>query len=257
LIYQAITTCNAELWAKYGGEMAATFDRYWPSEIPLRVYAEGFSGIGNERIEFVDLDTAAPWLAPWKAKRTKAQRGKDGPRYNYRLDAVRFAHKIAAIRAAAARMPAGHVLIWMDADIVTHAPVTMEWLAGLFPERADIAWLDRTGRYPECGFLMFRLMSAFGLIRDLVAAYKTGKIFRYPQTHDSYVIQEMVNAAVARGEIRVASLSGKARVCHHPFCAGPLGAVMDHRKGTNRKLRGKSFPTDLMGPRSEPYWQCP
>jgi len=133
----------------------------------------------------------------------------------------------------------------------------VEWLDELFPPTANIAWLDRERKYPECGFLMFRLPSARRLIQTLKNVYKTGEVFRYAETHDSYVIQQVVNAAVATGEITVASLSGEARSWHHPFCAGPLGAVMDHLKGTSRKTRGRSFQADLMGPRLEPYWHGP
>jgi hypothetical protein len=231
--------------------MADTFRRHWPPEVPLRVYTEGFR-CEVEGVEQIDLDTAAPWLAPWKAERTKEQRGA-GAKYNYKTDAVRFSHKVAAIGAAAEDQGLD-ILIWLDADIVTHAPVTVGWLKELFPEQAAIAWLDRKTKSPETGFLMFRLPMAQSLIGDLVAAYESLWIFRLPETHDSYVVQQIVEAGVIRGEITVASLSGDARAYGHPLVNGRLGECLDHLKGA-RKETGKSRPRDLIHPRREFYWR--
>jgi hypothetical protein len=232
--------------------MARTFCRHWPSDVRLRVYAEGFDPSGDLPVDVEDLDIAAPWLKPWKAERSKEQRGNGGGRYNFRLDAVKFAHKVAAIGAAANEVV--DVLIWLDADIVTHSPVTVDWLDGLLPAAADLAWLDRVGKYPECGFLMFRLPAMQPIIGEIIAAYWSGAIFRYPQTHDSYVIQQFVEAGVRRQEIKVASLSGDARDWHHPMVAGPLGSRFDHLKGARKEL-GKSKPADLRTRRSESYWK--
>lgn len=260
--YLAVTTCNAELWGRYGRAMANTYLRHWPTDISLRVYAERFDPEING-IQTFDLDAAAPWLAPWKAARSKIERGvlarpdlsKRGTErtYNYRTDAVRFSHKVAALGAAA--QADVDVLIWMDSDIVTHSPVTRDWLEELFPESADLAWLDRARKYPECGFMMFRLPKMRTLIGELVLTYQMGTVFGYPETHDSYVIQQLVEAAVAKGEFKVHSLSGEARQFGHPFCSGPLGARLDHLKGDARKRRGRSFQADLGNGRTEPYWR--
>jgi hypothetical protein len=249
--YSAITTCSKDQWNAYGRAMATTFVRHWPAEVILTVYAEGFRGEDNGRVRFVDLDEAAPWLSKWKAQRSVEQHG--GPQRNFRYDAVRFSHKVAAIGAATETTNAA-VTIWLDADTVTHAPVTVEWLDSLLPLPADVAWLDRATKYPECGFLMFRLPSAREVIQDIVTTYQTGAIFRFAEWHDSWIIWKVVEAAVARGEIKVTSLSGDGRNLHHPFAVGPLGARLDHLKG-GRKAEGRSRPTDFPRPRSEPYWR--
>lgn len=249
-----VTTCNADQWTRYGRAMARTFCRHWPAAVPLWVYTEDFDPDGKLPVgRFIDLDIAAPWLAPWKAERTPAQRGIVNGKYNFRLDAVRFAHKVAAIGAAV--LEDIDILIWMDADIVTHAPVTVGWLNNLFPPSKAVAWLDRERKYPECGFLMFRLPDARAVIDEIITMYRDGGIFQLPQTHDSYVIQHVVESAVKRGDIKVTSLSGEARSCGHPFVASPLGSRMDHLKGTRRKEAGRSFRTDSPFPRREPYWR--
>ena len=246
--YLAITTCNERQWAEHGRRMATSFARYWPSSVPLRVYAEGFRE-RTQLFEMVDLDTAAPWLGPWKAARTSAQRGVLNGRYNYRLDAARFVHKVAAI-GAAAESSNSDVLIWMDADVVPFERASIEWLARLLPADAPMAWLDRATKYPECGFLMFRLPACRELVRSWVEQYRIGEVFKLPETHDSFVLQHLVKAS----GITPASLSGDARNARHTFISGPLGAKLDHLKGA-RKAQGRSHKSDLIRPRPEAYWR--
>ena len=242
--YIAITTCNADQWERFGSRMADTFLEFWDKSVRLTIYADGWGGD--------DLNAAAPWLPLFKQLYSEPQfRGGSNGR-DYRRDAVRFAHKIAALGAAAETKDCD-VLIWIDADVITHSPVTIEWLDGLFPEPAVLAWLDRDRTYPECGFLMFRMPAAQKLIRKLVSAYRGGDIFSLPETHDSYVIQHMVQ----RMSIKTHSLSGPEGRKHigHPFVNSPLAACLDHLKGEIRKARGKSLPSDLKAHRSETYWQ--
>jgi hypothetical protein len=249
-VWSAITTCNHAQWLAHGQTMAATFDRHWPPEIKLTVYAEGFSGDRNGRVRFVNLDQAAPWLAPWKAALTPAQRGITPQGYRYRWDAAKFAHKVAALGAAVSEHEG--ILAWLDADIRSHADVTIAWLEALMPAEADVAWLDRHGRYPETGALLFRLPRVAKVLRRIVMAYQDGQIFKLREWHDAYVIGNMIGTAEALGEIGVASLSGDARMVHHPLAAGPLGSRLDHLKGA-RKIAGRSL--EFVGKRPEPYWQ--
>jgi hypothetical protein len=235
--------------------MAKSFLEYWPEDVRLRVYTEGFK-VEDERIERYRLDGAAPWLQEFKTKYGQPEyQGLVSGDYNYRTDAIRFVHKIAAIGAAAETIDCD-VLIWMDADIVTHSQITRKWLDQLFPPGFTLAWLDRSYKEPECGFLMFRMPDARAIIDTIVDVYRTGSVFQFPQTHDSYVINRVVEKAIKKGQVNVHSLSGDKRAYRHPFINGVLGEKMDHLKGlSGRKERGKSFTTDLKNPRSEPYWQ--
>ena len=247
----AVTTCNAEQWERYGRAMTTTFCRHWPSAVPLRVYAEGFTDI-EQPVECIALEVAAPWLPIWKALYRDPQYNGGSNGRDYRHDAVRFAHKTAAIGAAAENTDCD-VLIWIDADVVTHAPVTVEWLEGLFPEPAVVAWLDRDNCYPECGFLMFRMPVARKVIREVVKAYRNGAIFKLPEWHDSYVIQHVVQ----KSGVPVHSLSGPEGRKHrgHPWCSSELASRMDHLKGEIRKAHGRSLKQDLKVPRPEEYWR--
>lgn len=246
-------TCHAEGWREYGRNMVRTFVEHWPTEATLEVYAEGF-----------DVDVSAPnvierrlpgWHDDWKSQhannadahgRNTARFGKiarmKGKGYDYRRDCVRFSHKVAALTDAALNRlswPDGDGARWLimaDADLVTHAPVTIEWLRSLVIDPSFyLAWLDRLNWYPECGFVIFRedhpahpwFMERF---RDL---YQTGGVFDLPETHDSFVLQQLVIESVSRGKFpSPVGLSGKmGRRSSHPFVYSRLAERLDHAKG--------------------------
>lgn len=246
----AITTCNAAQWSAFGETMAATFVRHWPREVRLTVYTEGFSVDPEEQFAGVDLDGAAPWLRLWKAAKTPAQCGMTSLGYKFRFDAARFAHKIAAIEAGARAFQDG-ILIWLDADIVSHSPITMDWLEALFPD-GDLAWLDRDRTYPECGFLMFRLPGAWPIIDRLSDLYRSGSLFDLAEWHDSYAIQHVVKQAGR--EVSVRSLSGAGRSQHHVLVNSLVGDRLDHLKG-DRKGIGRTPQHERVVAGGGSYWR--
>ena len=211
--------------------MAASFAKFWPSEIGLTIYAQDFTAENT-----VDLYQEAPWLAPWKAQRSPEDRGKHLiPRQRFKRDAVRFSHKVAALGAGLEAADCD-VLIWLDADVLTYAPVTVDWLDSLFPPPAPMAWLDRTKKYAETSFMMFRLPDGGDVIRRVVAMYQGETVFGLAETHDGFVFQHVVDT----GEIGAHSLSGEGRKWHNAFVNSPLATRMDHlkrRKGEDRTPR--------------------
>ena len=85
--------------------------------------------------------------------------------------------------------------------------------------------------------------------------YRTGAIFDLDETHDSFVIGHVVKKAVQKGDAVVAPLAPLDLPKKHPLVNCDLGPRMDHFKGTARKAQGKSHRSDLVKPRSEPYWR--
>lgn len=250
--FTVVTTCHATGWEQYGRRMVQTFDQFWPTDAPLYLYAEDFQPDHPRAI----VRRLPAWLTEFKARHANNPRAHgfvDGP-YNYRHDCVRFAHKVAAVTDAAATLDTD-ILIWADADIITHGPVDPGWLTSLFPSGIYIAWLERHGHYPECGFYMLRcghpahrqIMTRFQQL------YQTDAVFGLTETHDSYVLQQVILKAVRQGLITTHSLSGEMRAGRHPLINGPLGTCLDHLKGA-RKAQGRSQPADLMQPRQEEYW---
>jgi hypothetical protein len=232
--------------------MVETFDRFWPADLPLYLYAEDFQPDHPRPIA-----RALPeWLVEFKARHANhpSAHGMVDGKYDFRWDCVRFAHKVGAVTEAASSLDAD-ILIVADADIVTHAAVDNDWLAALFPRGPYIAWLDRHRQYPECGFYMLRC--GHPAHREIMTRwqqlYATDAVFSLAETHDSYVLQHLILVAEREGLIARHSLSGGAEHYEHPLINGPLGAKLDHLKGP-RKTLGRSHASDLIQPRAEAYW---
>lgn len=263
-------TCHALGWQDYGRNMAKTFVEFWPGDVSLEIYAEGF-----------DIDVAAPnvlqrrlpeWFDTWKARhaenpdangRNKARFGRIAQRkatgYDYRRDCVRFAHKVAALTdAALEHMPADpDMLIMCDADVVTHEVVTVDWLKSMFSDpRPYLAWLYRSNWYPECGFVMYREthrahMRFMHILRDV---YESDKVFKLQETHDSFVLQQIVRECIARGMFSTPfSLSGRiGERASHPFVHSRLAERLDHAKG---KFKGEGRTPRGYVQRPEEHWK--
>ncbi len=250
--FAVLTTCHAAGWQQYGRRMVETFDQFWPADVALHLYAEHFE---PDHLRPV-VRPLPVWLTQFKARHAENPRAHgliDGS-YDFHHDCVRFAHKVAAVTDAALTLEAD-VLIWVDADIVTHAPVGREWLTTLFPPGPYIAWLDRDRHYPECGFYMLRC--SHPAHREIITRwqqlYETDAVLELAQTQDCHVLQQLILKAECEGLITTHSLSGEARQHRHPLINGPLGTRLDHLKGP-RKVHGRSHKTDLMTPRLEDYW---
>jgi hypothetical protein len=247
---------NRAGWEEHGKRMVESVIQYWPTEaLPLIVYAEDFE---IEDFPSVEVRRLPSWLVAFKSRwgKTPAYNGHRNGRYDYRFDAVKFSHKVAALTDAMLGIDDG-IGIWIDADTVTHAPVTVDWLESLFPEPSYIAWLDRQNSHPECGFMMFRAAHPYhqGFMESLRNLYTSGDLFKLAETHDSFAIMRTVQTKVLHKKIpHPVSLSGAGRMTSHPAINGPLGAKIDHMKGP-RKTEGRSRQRDLIRPRPEQYWR--
>lgn len=251
--FQVVTTCHAQGWMKYGRRMALTFERSWPEEVQFTLYADGFKPTGIAK-PMPDVRQLPKWLEEFKARHEGMPEHNGlnmGKPYNMLYDAVRFSHKVAAT-VDAAESSTADVLIWIDADVVTHSPVTFEFLDRLLPEGAALSWLWRSHKYPETGFVMFDMRHE--ATSRLMAAYKRlytdDHLFELEHWTDSHALE----AVVRRLTLPAHSLSGVYHNLGHPFVNGVLGSVMDHLKG-NRKHAGRSGRRDLRFRRDEPYWR--
>jgi hypothetical protein len=232
--FDVVTTFADRHWDTHARRCVASFHRHWRG-VRLRVYSDE------------PLEAASHWLRPFKARHAAL------PTINYRFDSVRFAHKVAAIELAYASGTA-QALVWMDADWVTHAEADAAWLRGLLGD-ADFGYLRRSRMYSECGFMIFRRGPACNtLLGQLVELYRSDALFQLAEWHDSFAIDHVRKQCEAAGELSCVSLSGGAENTQHPLVNGPLGARLDHLKGT-RKQFGRSHRRDLARPRAEAYWK--
>lgn len=235
LTFDAVTTYARHHWDSHASRCVHTFSDHW-------------SGVALRALLDEQLEEQVDWLPAFKARHARR------PTDNYRFDAVRFSHKVAAI-AIALDCGTSDVLVWLDADCVTHAPVDAEWLSGLLGD-ADFGYLRRTRKYPECGFMLLRRNDAGrNFWAEVVDLYRTDELFSLREWHDSYAIEKIRAARDLAGLLRCVSLSGDAENTGHPLVNGPLGAKLDHLKG-KRKETGSSHASDLVAQRTEQYWSA-
>lgn len=232
--FQAVTTFTAAGRELYGERMTRHFREYWAWEVHLAVYSEGFNISGLEAPTLENRKLPA-WIEAFKDRHANSARANGRLRgdYDYRWDAFKFSNKSAAVLDAAMHASAD-VLIWLDGDVTTHAPVTLEFLESLLPPDAAIAWLDRERLHPETGFYMLDLRhpGVAPMLAEWRRLYEADEVFKLREWHDAFVLNHLVESA----GLPTASLSGEAVGTSHPLARGPLAAYFDHLKGNRKSL---------------------
>jgi hypothetical protein len=237
-----ITTFSQKNYDEYAKNMVDTFKTYWPDDIGLTAFTD-------VRVPaWVAVRDFDSWFPVWHASQLApdahgldSRRNRPGRVYDFRRDCARFSFKIAAVTSAARGMTSGW-LVWMDADIVTFRPVDRDWLERTInPAPSWMKWIDRRKPYPECCFMVWDMASphAQRFMFDLRNTYASGAVYSMKETHDSYVIQQIV----ARGGYPPpAPLHNKTSFeRHHAFPYTDLGRRLDHLKGDSRKKLGRSI----------------
>lgn len=264
--YAVITTFHAKGYSQYAQKFIQTFLKAWPADVLLYAYAEDCQVLETAPNLIVrDLHGSCPDLVNFKAKwknvpkangdvsadPVRSQRKDAGK--GFKWDAVRFSHKVYSIFHCAKNCDA-EILIWMDADMICHSPISMLQLNSLIPADKDLCFLGREGKFSECGLYTMKLgtkmtdlfLSRFQQMYDQAEQ----GIFRLDEWHDSYVFDQ-VRRSMQLNELNWTE--GLIKGEGHPLINGPWGAFLDHLKGT-RKQEGKSRPTDLIVNRQESYW---
>lgn len=235
--------------------MALSVLERWQGDVSLTVYAEGFV----PDIDGIEVRELPQWVLDFKARNSvnPARTGQMPKFYDYRFDAVKFSHKVGALTDFAISAPDDAIVVWIDADTFTHSTVTEAWLDPLLPGNAYMAWLDRDGSHPECGFVMFRASHPYhcNFMEAFRNLYTSGEIFRLRETHDSYALAHLVCAKVMNRKIPPpASLSGPARRTSHPFVNGPLSVCFDHMKGPRKQIGRTPKEQRRLIKDGHPYW---
>lgn len=196
-----VTTFPSCSWEIYAKAMLESYAKFWPHEIPLLVNLD-------DDLLFQQVDKILPpqggicvgWSPEHKAF-VERNKGKDEPQ-NYRKQAVRFCHKVFAIKGALDAIEKNksigqggpRYLIWMDADVITNKPVTMEMLKECLPKEGDaVAYMGRKDwDHSECGWLAFDLENGGNtIIDDFHKCYLGDAVMGMDQWHDSWVFDQI------------------------------------------------------------------
>jgi hypothetical protein len=267
--WAAVTTFHADHWQGWARTFVASFLARWPREVELHVVLQGDlpRDLFRSRLHVHALETWAPRWPEFLAKHggDKAAHGQINGGYDYRHDAIRFAPKVFVIGAAAEHLRRAERLLWIDADIVTHADVPLGWLeAVLLPfdeasgTRPYVAYLGRDAvrLVPETGLLAFDQLHAghAPFLAAWTGLYASGSVFELARQEDAFSFDCVRRHFAKAGLISCHDL-GAGIMHHHVFVNSVLGEVMDHCKGP-RKQVGHSHPADLSWPRPEPWWRA-
>jgi hypothetical protein len=262
--YTIVTTFNADGYETYGQRMIRTFLQNWPNNVMLVVYAENcIVAESAPNLIVRDLNQVTELVAfknkwhgvpkangdvsddPVRSQRKDAGKG-------FKWDAVRFAHKVYSIFDCA-RKTNSDWLLWMDADMVCHSPITVNRLDDLCSQ--DLCFLGRRGKYTECGLyaMNLRSVSTIAFLEEFQRYYDDAEhgIFTLAEWHDSFVFDAVRQHTSCRERDWSSHLiSGEG----HPLINSEWGAYLDHLKG-DRKTAGRSKAKDLKVQRTEGYWR--
>lgn len=262
-----VTTFNDRGLRKYGQRMINSFVKNWPKNVKLYVYAEDcIPEVPSENVIVLDMNTTCKDLVKFKDK------WKDVPKANgdvtcdpirsrrkdsgkgFKWDAVRFSHKVYSIFHCA-EICNTDMLMWMDADMYCHSPIDYETLMKIHPDGADLYYIGRERKWPECGLYTIDLTTKMGnmFLKKFKWVYDNAEegIFQMDEWHDSFVFEEV------RKPLKMVSHNWGAGIVRgegHPLINSVWGGYLDHLKG-GRKDEGKSRKTDLLKPRAEDYWR--
>ncbi len=267
--YAVVTTFNEAGYQSYAKKMIQSFMSNWPKEVKLYLYPEHVNpGIpSGANIELIDLETGVPDLVTFKNKwknvphangdisnfpRLAARKDSHKP---FKWDAVRFAHKVYTIFHCAKNCDAD-ILIWMDADMVCHSPITISDLDRLIPSDKDLCYLGRDNKFSECGLYSMNLRSEqvkmFLMEFQRVYDHAENGIFLLDEWHDSFVFDSVRSRFpfLIQHNWSKGIITGEG----HPLINCEWGGYLDHLKG-ERKLYGRSHQKDLRVRRKEVYWK--
>ena len=160
--------------------------------------------------------------------------------YNWKIDALRWSHKVFALTQSAFNLVANHKspgwLIWIDADSYTLKRMTTKDVLALLPEGADVVCLERSDQeYHEGAFMAFNLNSQAtqDLLGDLRGAYISGEVFNYREWHDTFIFTRLLTLYKAHG-LKVLNLGMNADTKNYTaFEQSPLAPMFLHFNGAD------------------------
>lgn len=237
--FAAITTMNQSYYDNIGHNMIETFINYWPTNVKLYVYTEGF-----------DLPVRAPnirTLDIFKHCNPGLQSFLDWRGDHYTR---KFAYKAYAWMNATQRL-GEDILIYLDADTETKQPVTVEWLDAILPEDKVLAYMYAVATGEENGvmtktdnaetciyFFNQRHHFAPEFMRRYTEIYETREIANrrvYRKSHDTWVMAECVRYCEHNGVEYVNLHPDRDR--RTPLKATILQPYFAHYKGKSKYIK--------------------
>jgi hypothetical protein len=211
--YTFVTAFNKEHFDVYAKKMLqSVVDNWSQDDFKLIVYYDGYGCQPYDKpdapeadfIEYRNLDLMKAHNDFIERNKDKNGRFAEAP-YNYRMDAIRFCHKVYAYTDLAYELIDQEYkgwMVWLDADTITTKKFTAEDAAKILPDEADVVHLGRIDiDYSETGFVGWNMgmHNAASMLVDIRGAYDTDEIFGYREWTDSFIFERLLNIYKAHG----------------------------------------------------------
>ncbi len=239
-------------WEEYASQTLPVMQRHWPADrFILYIEQREFDLCSLDKSledewEICFAEGVPGWLAfqarcqqyPVLQGRERAPKHRWKPReqargYSYRYDAAKFS-KMAMYAADAAKHAEDGVLVWLDADVMTHRDVPRPLVLDTLRDGADVAYLGRRAAHSETGFVAFQIPEGRKIAEAWGHWYTSGNVFHLPEWHSAYVFDRCVQAHARSPRDLTPGGTG------HVWFRGPLRYHADHLKGIKRKKEGIS-----------------
>jgi len=245
--YDLVTSFNPEGLDIYARNMLKSYQSNWDKNIILHAWFHDFGDDSfylkipsldipkGGNIKYCNLNRVQNMLD--YREKMKGHDGTEGGKiqYNWRLDAVKWCHKVYALTETAAdphMLQERDWLIWLDADTFTNSPVDLEFLDSICDNEVDIVHLGRTAvDYSETSFVAFNIKNrpAQEFLEDLKATYNNGEVITYREWHDGFIFERLLKMHQYHG-LKTLNLSPSATDLD-AFGSSVLAEKMEHFKG--------------------------
>jgi hypothetical protein len=181
---------------QYGERFLRSFDRYWPRGVELQVWVEepmpmprgacrdlwaipGAREFHERHRDDLRLHGRAP-TAIWKDREIAAG-------YSFRTDAYKFWKQILIPEASSAGLDDGDILVWLDGDVETFAPVPEDLVPSALGS-AEVAYLNRDPKHSEIGFWALRINPSTRLfLHHIALQYRTDRFLDLREWHSAFI----------------------------------------------------------------------
>lgn len=195
---RVLTLMWGTAWERYGQKFCESFREFWPRNVELLIVTdnplpvEWAAQVPLEKIPgyryFMNACQGQPRANGYGQKHRKLDR--DGK--FWKNDAVKWAPQGLCAVAGMDGMKDGDLLTWMDADVMTIAPVPKAW-SNVLLDGKDMACLQRDRQHSEIGFWAMRIGSKTRRVIEAFNAYYADlTVFDLREWHSGFVFDAAI-----------------------------------------------------------------
>ena len=186
---RVITTFSIDGYELYGKKMIQTWLEFWPKEVSLIVYTEGFKlDEKDSRLFEIDINEVCPELQNFKDRSNRVFKNSDKKIRRHVDKAIRWSHKVYAISHALNYNC--DYLIFLDGDTYSNQIIPTNFAKSLVQDHLFAVHFEnlKNGLHFETGLISFNLnhTQVSILKEELQKGYDNFKIYNLPKAWDGF-----------------------------------------------------------------------